>query len=331
MPRLRIDVGGKPLLDIASYARRGPSRRDRLSTEELELIRRTVQRTPEVMVKVLPKGGRDLGSVRRHLAYISRYGELELQADNEAMVGKGTERGLVENWDLDIEENRRRADLGARRDRRPPKLVHKFLFSMPPGTPAKKVLEAVKNFAREEFALKHRYALVLHTDEPHPHVHFVIKAVSEQGVRLHIRKETLRQWRRQFARHLQDQGVPANATERAVRGQTRTHKTDGIFRAARRGASTHIRKRAEDLARELSEGDVLQHQASEARLLKTRGEVESGWRAIGKELSREGQPELAAEVMRFVDEFRLPRTEKELLAHESLVFGGELRGPLHHH
>ena len=35
---------------------------------------------------------------------------------------------------------------------------------------------------------KHRYAMVLHTDEPHPHVHMVVKAVSEEGVRLNIQK-----------------------------------------------------------------------------------------------------------------------------------------------
>jgi hypothetical protein len=60
------------------------------------------------------------------------------------------------------------------------------------GTPTDKVLGAVRNFAREEFYGQHRYALVLHTDEPQPHVHLVLKAVSEQGVRLNIQKATLR-------------------------------------------------------------------------------------------------------------------------------------------
>lgn len=60
------------------------------------------------------------------------------------------------------------------------------MFSMPAGTPPEKVQEAVRNFAREEFALKHRYAFVLHTDQPHPHVHMVVKALSEQGVRLNM-------------------------------------------------------------------------------------------------------------------------------------------------
>ena len=64
MPRRLIDVGGaRPLLDIASYARRGPGRRDRLSQDEIELIARTARRTPEVMVKVLSRGGQDLKAV----------------------------------------------------------------------------------------------------------------------------------------------------------------------------------------------------------------------------------------------------------------------------
>jgi len=75
MPRRLIDVtGAKPLLDVASYARRGPGRRDRLSQEEVELIARTVGRTPEVMVKVLSRGGKDLKAVRRHIAYLNRGG-----------------------------------------------------------------------------------------------------------------------------------------------------------------------------------------------------------------------------------------------------------------
>lgn len=51
---------GRPLLDIASYARRGPGRRDRLSPEEVALISRTVNRTPEVVVKVLTRGGQSM-------------------------------------------------------------------------------------------------------------------------------------------------------------------------------------------------------------------------------------------------------------------------------
>jgi relaxase-like protein len=240
MPRKTVDLSARPLLDIASYGRRGPTRRDHLSGLEVAHIRRTVNRAPEVMVKVLSKGGHDIKAVRRHLDYLSRRGQLELENDDgERISGKEAQRALLEEWDLDIDEPRRRGDLLPTDDRRSPKLVHKLMFSMPAGTPPDKVLAAVRNFATEEFALQHRYAMVLHTDEPHPHVHMVVNAVSEQGERLNIRKDTLRHWRAEFARHLRALGVEANATERAVRGQPRRRSWMGsIVRCA--GASLRI-------------------------------------------------------------------------------------------
>ena len=115
------------------------------------------------------------------------------------------------------------------------------MFSMPAGTPPEKVLAAVKNFAREEFGLKHRYAMVLHTDEPHPHVHMVVKAVSEQGVRLHIRKATLREWRREFARHLRALGVASQRHRTGgARGESITKAwTEFIGRSSATSPITH--------------------------------------------------------------------------------------------
>src|SRR6202050_4426380 len=247
MPNLRTSgLHGHALLDIASYARRGPGRRDRLKPAELALIGRTVRRTPEVMVKVLPKDSNNLRSVARHLNYIGRYGQLGLETDEgDHIKGKNAGKQLLTDWDLDLDESRRDLELAASAGRAP-KLVHKVMLSMPPGTPPKGVLVAARNFAREQFALKHRYSLVLHTDEPHPHVHLVVKAVSEQGLRLNISKATLREWRREFARHLRDQGIAANATERAVQGETPTRPPDAIYRANLRGDSSHTRARAED-------------------------------------------------------------------------------------
>jgi hypothetical protein len=275
-------------------------------------MQRTVRRAPEVMVKVLPKDSNNLRSVARHLNYIGRYGELGLETDEgDYIQGRGAGQQLLNEWDLDLDENRRESDLSAALGRAP-KLVHKIMLSMPPGTPPKGVLAAARNFAREEFALKHRYALVLHTDEPHPHVHFVLKAVSEQGVRLNISKATLREWRREFARHLRDQGVAANATERAVRGNTRTAKLDGIYRAAKRGDSSHGRARAEMIAAELLGGRP-PVETGKARILGTRRAVEHGWRAARAMLEAQAQPELAAQITRFMGQMPSPETEKELL------------------
>jgi len=316
MRKLRVSLlEGRPLLDVASYVRRGPGRRDRLSPAEVEHISLTVRRAPEVMVRVLSRGGQDLRAVRRHIDYLRlrEDGELGLETDDgERLSGQAASKDLVKDWDLDLEENRRRPDLEAR-DSRSPKLVHKVMFSMPAGRQPEKVLAAVKNFAREEFALKHRYVMVLHTDEPHPHVHMVVKAVSEQGIRLHVRKAVLREWRREFARHLREQGMAANATERAVRGQAQTRKLDGIHRAARRGDSTHMGERANAVATELRLGDI-RPEIGKSRLVETRGEIKRGWHTAAAILAAQGHPELAAHVRRFVEQMPPPKTEKEQLA-----------------
>ena len=310
--------------DLFSYARRGSVERVQLSKGEIEQIARTVRRTPEVIVKVLPKGANSLGAVRRHFSYIGRNGALDVEMDDgEKLRSDDVGDDLVEDWDLDVMAQRGKLDLGTPTGKQAPRLVHKVMFSMPAGTPPDKVLAAVRNFAREEFALKHRYAMALHTDEPHPHVHVVIKAVSDQGRRLNIRKATLREWRAQFARHLRVLGVPANATQRHARGETCPRKSDGIHRASLRGESTHMRERAEAVARELKTGD-LRVETGKAKLLRTHNDVRRAWLAVSDILTQEKYPELAAQVRRYADQMPPPFTEKERLAARILEHAREL-------
>lgn len=314
MPSRGID---DRLFDLVSYAHPGPGRRDHLTPAQMQQIARTVGRTPEVMVKVLPQGANDLGSVRRHLDYIGRNGDVDLETD-EAEVLRGVRAGqhLVEDWDLEFDSYRSRSDLLSRPDKQAPRLVHKLMFSMPAGTPPDKVLKAVQNFCREEFALQHRYAMALHTDEPHPHVHVVLKAMSEQGKRLNIRKATLRHWRAEFARHLRALGMPANATPRYVRGETTPRKPDGIYRASLRGDSTYMRERAEVVVRDLSRSTV-SLELGKARLMETRDNVRRAWCTVSELLIRDRRPDLAAQVRRFADRMPPPMTEREWLAEKS--------------
>jgi relaxase-like protein len=314
MPKIRREGGpGTPLLDIGSYARRGPGSRA-LSPAEVQQIARTVRRTPEVMVKVLRHGGKDQAGLQKHFDYLSRKGELEIETDDgQLFAGRGTERELLADWDLDLEASRPRAKLGVRSGGATPRVAHKLLFSMPARTPPDKVLAAVKSFCREEFGLKHRYAMVLHTDEPHPHVHVVVKAVSEQGVRLNIKKAHLRAWRAEFARHMRTQGVPANATERAVRGVGGLRKTDPIYRAMQRGASSHL----SDLRLRASQQtvtDKARQSAQEQRMASTRAAVEQGWLALSRELERGGQRELASDVRSFAGAMAPVRSDQQVLA-----------------
>jgi hypothetical protein len=288
-----------------------------MTRADIEQITRTVRRAPEVMVKVLSRGAESAKAVRKHLDYIGRKGELVLETDDgERIQGRDAGEQLVNDWDLDLESDRRGVGL-ASRSAWSPRLVHKIMLSMPPGTPAQGVLKAARNFATGEFGLKHRYALTLHTDEPHPHVHLVVKAVSEQGVRLNIKKATLRGWRQEFARHMRDQGIAANATERAIRGENRTNKRDGIYRATLRGDSKQTVARAESVAAELLKGE-LRGEPGKSKLIETREEAKRGWLAASRVLRAQGHPELAAAVERFVVEMANSATEREQVARQLL-------------
>ncbi|QOJ31424.1 MAG: relaxase [Gammaproteobacteria bacterium] len=306
---------GEPLLDIASYARGGMRPPDRLTPAQVEQVRRTVQRVPEAVVKVLPRDSNDLKAAGKHLDYIGRYGELELEGDDGERLQGCIGNALLEDWDLDLDGVRQQSGLVVANGRKPPKLIHKLMFSMPPGTPPDKVLGAVRNLARQQFALQHRYAFVLHTDEPHPHVHLVLKAVSEQGVRLNIKKATLRHWRSEFARHLRLLGVAANATERAVRGESRSSKKDGIYRASQRGDSTYMRAQAEAVARDLLKGDI-RVEPGKRHLVETRKHVVQGWNQVASKLESEGRHGLANDVRQFVANMGSPRTDRDLIAAE---------------
>lgn len=309
----------EPLLNIASYARGGSRAADRLTLAQIEHIRLTVNRAPEVMVKVLSQGSSNLKAVGRHFDYIGRQGDLALESDDGYALSGRVGEELIDDWGLDIDELRPQAALTALPARKPMKLVHKLVFSMPAGTPPQKVLTAVRNFAREEFHGQHRYAMVLHTDEPHPHVHLVLRATSEDGRRLNIRKATLRHWRSQFAQQLRNLGVPANATERTVRGEDRKSTKDGIYRARLRGDSTTDRAKAEGVARELAAIGGIRPEPGKRTLMATRAAIQDGWKSVADKLVLRGDRQLAAEVTRFAGVMDRPQTDREWLAQELMA------------
>src|SRR6202521_501363 len=315
MPKRVVDLREqRALLDIASYGRRGPGHRP-LTRAEVEQVSRTARRVPEVMIKV-SGGARSLRGVQAHLDYIGREGEGVIEPDDGARSQEmGFEKALGKDWAFDLDEHRRHTQRGVAAGRKPPKLVHNLVFSMPKGTPPDKVHAAVRKFATEKFALQHRYAMALHTDQGHPHVHVVVKAVSEQGERLNIRKATLREWRQDFAQYLRDLGVEANATERAVRGEVRPQKATGIHSAILRGASTFWHERAPSVAREVASGG-LSAEPGGARLVETRRDVIRGWNAMAGLLDSQGHRELARVVRRFVERMPPPSTEKQWIARE---------------
>jgi relaxase-like protein len=203
---------------------------------------------------------------------------------------------------------------------RPIKLVHNIVLSMPAPTPPHKVLAAAKVFAREKFGSSYRYAMVLHTHQQHPHVHLVVKAEDEFGRRrLRIDKAMLREWREDFARTMREQGVPANATSRSARGETKRALRDAAYRAIRGGRSDSIRAKVQSIAAELSATRAIRDPAR-GRLLETRNAVVTGWMGIAATLDAQGEIVLAGDVRCFASHLPKVLTDRERLAQDFLTF-----------
>jgi hypothetical protein len=103
----------------------------------------------------------DVVSYGRAHVVTPRQGDLELETDmGMRLGGPGSARDLAADWDLDLEALSRQSERSIRGTRRA-KLVHNLIFSMPAGTSPEKVLKAVRRLAKNEWQLKHRYAMAL--------------------------------------------------------------------------------------------------------------------------------------------------------------------------
>ncbi|MDD5581333.1 MAG: hypothetical protein PHY16_18950 [Methylobacter sp.] len=338
-------------LELWSQGRKGPPAPPLFnpsSPESMAALQRTLDRVPEVMVKVTG-GGRDTGTAQAHIDYIDRQGQLDVHTDEgELLTGKDVSTFLVEDWKLDtiIPQRHRPAPLPGEKDKRA-KLVHNLVLSMPSGTPPDKLLAAAQFFARENFALSHRYAMVLHdpaTDPKrdktqsgkNPHVHLVVKAVSETGERLYIRKDTLQAWRQQFAQALREQGVEANATPAAIRGQGKSSAKGAIHQHQERletwrtapqeernppkkpVPSALLENRVERVLAELVNG-VEPGLSGKDKLLATRDTVVSGWLATETALRDKGLIKEANQVVDFIQHLPPVKTGHELLKEKILT------------
>jgi relaxase-like protein len=301
------------LLEIVSHARPPVLRRDRLSPDQIAQVARTVRCTPEVMVKVTG-GGTSIRAVSAHLAYITRHSDLDLHSDDGTVASdRDTQRALTKHWHLDLSSRQGGGRDGSDKPGRAYKLVQNIVLSMPHPTPPEKVLAAAKVFAREKFGLQHRYAMVLHTDQRHPHVHLVVKAEGYDGRRLHIDKPMLRAWREDFARMMRAQGVAANATPRAVRGRNKGHTRTDILRAQQRKGSTSKLRRLQDVAKELQQTGRVSDPAH-ARLVETRKVLLMQWEQVARTLDAQGEIVLAGDVRYYAKNLPPVLTDRERVA-----------------
>jgi Relaxase/Mobilisation nuclease domain len=295
----------------------------RFSRTQIDQISRTVRHTPEVMVKVTG-GGTRRGAVAAHFAYISRGGAEEIETDEGERIGRlEDQKRLLDDWHLELTAGQYRQPMDGGAARRATKLVHNIVLSMPAPTPPDKVLAAARQFAHQKFA-QHRYAMVLHTHQQHPHVHLVVKAENELGRRLHIDKQLLRDWREDFARLMREQGIAANATPRAIRGVKKTRRREGIFKAQFYGKSTVMHKRMINVATELYRSGTVEDPAR-ARLLETRKSLVSTWIRAAEVLDAQGEVILAGEVRYFATHLTPVLTDWQRFAVQFIRFKEQQR------
>ncbi len=270
---------------------------------------RTVRRTPEVLVRV-SGGGKSLGHVKAHFDYISRNGKLDMVNDQgEMMKGKEQVADLFDSWDLDVSKGQGNL-----------KQAFNVVLSMPAGTNPEKVLAAAQGFARETLYGKHQYAMVLHTPETdphkdpplHPHVHLIIKAEGYDGKRLHIRKATLQGWRETFAEQLRDQGIEANATQRAVRGVTVKAKNAAIHNLEKQGKSYRREDKIKEAIKELKEGTTDARPWEKAIINRRQKTVREMLQAADA-YQAEGDTNLAQSIREYAASMPAPETERHAI------------------
>lgn len=337
--RVTRDVPGG--INPGSFGRKG-GREGQSTAGWAERMGSSGRGAQEVLVKI-SGGGRDADGVQAHFEYIDRHGKLDIETDHgEVIQGKTAATELINDWALDYGTvpgtPHSRSKVGADGKRRQPRQAFNIVLSMPAGTPPQKVLQAVKKFAREEFAHQHRYAMALHADEPgkhgmHPHVHLVVKAEHEyEGKRLNPRKADLQRWREKFAQNLMELGVAAAATRRDDRGLVKTNKKTPIYRAAHRkpknpgtfeqpatlttaaGDSVFMRRKIEAVKRELRTTETVQDRDGYRSLINVRAKVNERYGEAIHWLRQQGREEEARrfELMRR----NLPpvRSEQQIIA-----------------
>jgi hypothetical protein len=269
----------------------GPATRERLA--------RTLNKTPEVMVKITG-GGKNMRQIETHLRYISREGEVEIEDENG-----DRHQGIDEV--LEVRDGWAKGKIGIPPDGDKRKEAFNILLSMPPGTDRLAVTAAARGVAKELFG-NHQYVFAAHHDEAHPHVHLAVKAVDRDGVRLNPRKGDLQHWRDTFAAKLHEQGIVANATPRRARGVVRKAEKQAVVHinkdydtGRRKERARTTQRQLDDAAREVDTGTRRENPAA-TRIAANRKATVQAYGTIARALAAGGKDDkqLALRVVDFV-------------------------------
>jgi hypothetical protein len=178
--------------------------------------------------------GRYLAQIRgggRHALHVTRLDRSGPFIADAILDAGGSTLDEAKGWKRDLRSQERRD-------------VAHIIFSAKPGTPREQFVDAARATLAREFA-GHRYALVLHEDRQHLHVHAAVKMLSETGERLHPRIQDFTRWRKTLAEEARERNIAMDAMSRFERANPPGYKLKDIRRVQRGVASETARRRVE--------------------------------------------------------------------------------------
>ena len=322
----------------ADQADRSSAQAQTISAADKARLARVVKGAPEVMVKVSKPAKNDKSgnpikvsraseAVRasEHLAYISRNGKIEVENDRgETFSGRQQVGVIYREWMEKHDEDRRE---GSATDRT--RITTSIVFSMPGTANAEAVKDAVRALAKQEFQGRHHYAMALHTDTHHPHVHLTLRTVGEDGQKLNLRKVDLQRLRDTFAEKLRTRGVEADSTPRHARGVTRRGEMTPVYKIRQRGGKPLAdARKMRQVRRDLEDNDGrLPQKAWDDALIARRNRVMATYDQAVTILAGSADPkdrDLARETKRFAARLTETTTQRAEIA-RALVGQGATR------
>lgn len=301
---------------------------DAISAADKARLARVVKGVPEVMVKVSKPAKNDKSGnpiavcrnsearrVSEHLSYISRNGRITVENDRgELFAGKREVVAIYREWMEKHDEDRREGSATERT-----RITTGLVFSMPGSVNAEAVKDAVRALAAQEFGGRHDYAMALHTDTRHPHVHLTLRTVGEDGGKLNLRKADLQRLRDSFAEKLRHRGIEAESTPRHARGATRRGEVTPVYKIRQRGGKPLAdARKLREVHRDLEDnGGRLPQKPWDDALVARRSRVMAVYDAAARILARSSDPadrDLAAATRRFVTRLTETTTQRAQMA-----------------
>ncbi|WP_339057746.1 MobP1 family relaxase [Candidatus Regiella endosymbiont of Tuberolachnus salignus] len=228
----------------------------------------------EVMVKITA-GAKTARGIKNTIDYISRGSELTLQDD----LGKDyqSKKDNAELYDYMTTKSDK-----LRLDGYELKLTHNMMFSSPKiaSVSSDVMLDTVRKTLKEKYP-DNRFFLAYHQDMKNPHVYAVLRIPDNQGERINIRKNDLREMRTHFAAKLQALGYDVKAT----------HKQDFSLKNLIKSEPDNLRNRYEvvDFGKTNYQFDIKNKEVPfiKYRTLKSQKEVTIWGKELQQEMIRE--------------------------------------------